>query len=274
MATPSSSKKIQRVQRAGVNRSVGQRRPLGYPALIAGIIVVGCVLVWLARDARIHGDGERPRAGRDTWYQAYGTYECDGYLANLLPPATESDIEAMGNGVIIVGPSSEETAGRNATLGRFFEAQGMEVTDDSVTFADGTELKAGATCGDGDDASTDTVIKLFVWPPQASDRTKPTVVDADFASVRFEQNGAAFALALVDKDTDSIDLPGAVDNLSNPDAGAVPRNQATTTIAPASDGDAEGTVQEGSGDAGADDAETGADEADPGADATTTTAGN
>ena len=41
MGKASSSKKIRRVQQAGVSRAPGQRRNLAYPALIVGIIVVG-----------------------------------------------------------------------------------------------------------------------------------------------------------------------------------------------------------------------------------------
>ena len=85
MATPSTSKKIQRVQQSGVTRRVGQRRPLGFPAAVVAIIVVGLVLVWFARDARINVDGDRPRANQDKWYEAYGLYICDSYQAN--PPA-------------------------------------------------------------------------------------------------------------------------------------------------------------------------------------------
>ena len=47
MGKASSSKKIRRVQQAGVSRAPGQRRNLAYPALIVGIIVVGTLLVFL-----------------------------------------------------------------------------------------------------------------------------------------------------------------------------------------------------------------------------------
>ena len=45
MGKASSSKKIRRVQQAGVSRAPGQRRNLAYPALIVGIIVVGTLRV-------------------------------------------------------------------------------------------------------------------------------------------------------------------------------------------------------------------------------------
>ena len=43
---------------------------------------------------------------------------------------------------------------------------------DSFTVGDKT-YSAGDECGEGDDATTDTVVKLFVWPPQASNDTEP-----------------------------------------------------------------------------------------------------
>ncbi len=48
MGKASSSKKIKRVQAAGATRSPGQRRQLGFPALIIGIIVVGLIGTFFA----------------------------------------------------------------------------------------------------------------------------------------------------------------------------------------------------------------------------------
>lgn len=234
MPTASTTKKIQRVQRSGVSRRAGQRRPVGFPAAVVGVVVVGLILVLLARDARVNAHGDQPRANRDRWYQAYGLYQCDSYLANPPAPEQESDISTLGNGLISIFPLSDETAGDNARMGKFFEALDMEVTDTSVTTADGTELKAGDPCGAGRNKTTDTVIKLFVWPPQASNRTEPEVVTDDFASVRFRQDAGAYALALVPESTDKIDLPGSVANLSDPEGTApapVPSGATTETTA-------------------------------------------
>jgi len=52
MGKASQAKKIKRVQQAGVSRAPGQRRQLAYPALIVGIVIVGLVLVYFARDSR------------------------------------------------------------------------------------------------------------------------------------------------------------------------------------------------------------------------------
>ncbi|MFN8050832.1 MAG: hypothetical protein U0Q22_05325 [Acidimicrobiales bacterium] len=201
---------------------------MGFPAAVAGIIIVGLVLVFLARDARINGDGSKPRANQDKWYEAYGLYDCDEYLANPPAPKNESDIMTQGNGLISVFPLSDKTAGDNATLGKFFDAMDMKVTDTSVKMADGTTYKAGDACGAGKHKTTKTEIKLFIWPPQASNKTKPEVITSDFGSVRIEQDKGAYALALVPASTKTIDLPGSIGNLDDPE-GSVPATTAVPT---------------------------------------------
>lgn len=204
-------------------------------------MVVGLVLVWFARDARINVDGDRPRANQDKWYEAYGLYICDTYEANP-PAATEpNDISTRGNGLIDVFPFSEETAGDNATLGKFFTSIGLEVTDDSVTTADGTVHKAGDECGAGKNKTDKTVIKLFIWPPQASNKTEPEVVTEDFGSVRIEQDRGAYALALVPESTDTIDLPSSVANLADPET-SVPNTAPAPTTTVAGDAPTETTA--------------------------------
>ena len=230
MATSSTNKKIQRVQQSGVTRRTGQRRPMAFGAAVVAIVVVGIVLVLLARDARINVGGDKPRANQDKWYEAYGFYLCDDYQPNPARPAEDTDISTLGNGVISIFPLSAETAGDNATFDKYFDALGMKVTDTSVTLPDGTVHKAGDACGAGDKKTTKTVLKLFVWPPQASDKTKPEVVTGDFSSVRFDQDRGAYALALVPESTDKIDLPPSVTNLTNPEASATPAPGASTTV--------------------------------------------
>jgi len=80
-------------------------------------------------------------------------------------------------------------------------------------------------------------VKLFVWPPQASDKTKPEVITDDFGDVRIDEDKGAYALALVPESTDQIDLPGSVSNLADPEA-SVP----ATTSAPATTVPGETTV--------------------------------
>ena len=82
MGKASSSKKIKRVQAAGATRSPGQRRELGFPAVIIGIIVVGLVLTALAVMQRRDTEEVRPTVD-DNWVAAYGTYICSEFIGNL-----------------------------------------------------------------------------------------------------------------------------------------------------------------------------------------------
>ena len=229
MATSSSQKKIQRVQQSGVSRRVGQRRAMAFPILVGTIIIVGLVLVLLARDARINVNGEVPRANQDAWYQAYGTYVCDQYLDNPSAPKSPSDISTPGNGLISVAPLSDKTAGSNATIDKFFTAVDFKVSDSSFTANDNKAHGAGDKCGDGKSATSKTAVKLFVWPPQASEVTKPKVITKDFGSVHFDQNKSIYALALVPNSVNKIPLPASVSTLDNPKSG-IPVT--TTTPAP------------------------------------------
>ncbi|MEI2653969.1 MAG: sugar phosphate nucleotidyltransferase [Microthrixaceae bacterium] len=91
-------------------------------------------------------------------------------------------------------PFSDATVGDNATLGKFFSSIGLKVTTDGITTADGTKYEAGDECGVGKKKTDKTVVKLFVWPPQASDKTKPEVITDDFGDVRFDEDKGACTL--------------------------------------------------------------------------------
>lgn len=226
MADRSSTKKIQRVQRAGVSRSAGQRRNLAFPVAVAVILIAGSVLVFLARDARINKDGERPVLGKDVWTSAFGTYVCGEY-GDILTDVEGSDAAQLGihshnDGLIAIHPTDESVAGDNARLGAFFDAVGISVTDDSWTQpgAEGADVthSAGDTCGTGDDETDQTVVRLLEWIPQAGDKTDPKVYETDFADVRLAESGQTFLLALVpaDMDLNDVDLPPSSNSIDSP----------------------------------------------------------
>lgn len=234
MGTASTSKKIQRVQKAGVNRRAGQSRPLGFPALVIAILVAGTILVFVARSTRVETTDESPEVG-DHWHEAFGLYVCDQYLPNQLDVKLDATgIHTRGDGLIEVHPFEKKYSGKNAVMAHFLTAIGLELGDGSFTLHDGTTHKAGDSCGSGDSATTDTVVKLFVWPPQASNVTKPEIVTQTIAGTRFEQDKRIYALALVPRDTTTIDLPPATSKLRNPaDADKTPvKNDKTVPTAP------------------------------------------
>ena len=218
MSTASTQKKIERVQRAGVKRSAGQRRPLGFPIAVIGIIVVGTVLILLARDARNAVTLTKPVANEDTWFAPFGIYVCDEYLpSGQLADVTDDHggIRANGDGLIRIQPTSKDTGGENAVIGQFFKAVGIAATNEGWVHApvngEPDAHAKGDSCDvDGEGGKEPTMAtspKLLVFPPQASDKTEPEVLISDFATARFADDGQMFVLALLPDDADPNDVP-------------------------------------------------------------------
>jgi hypothetical protein len=211
MGKASSSKKIRRVQQAGVSRAPGQRRNLMYPALIIAIIVIGTALVVIARDSRQATASEAPTT-RDHWHEAFGINVCGEFLA---PPADDGPdrlgIHTHQDGLIHVHPFGAGGSGENATMEVFLDQIGAEVTDDSMKLLDGTEKKNGQKC-DGKAAE----VALFVWPPQANDKTEPEkLTGSEINDVRFTEDGAIYVLSFNPKDY-TPSLPPSISELANP----------------------------------------------------------
>lgn len=232
MGKASSSKKIRRVQQAGVSRAPGQRRNLAYPALIVAIVVVGVVLVVIARDSRQAAGAEAPTT-RDHWHAAYATNICGVAKGNPTDAGPDRlGIHTHGDGLIHIHPFTASATGANANFSKFAESIGLTVTPDSMKLADGTTKTNGEKC-DGKNAE----VALYVWPPQASDKTEPKRLTGEAINkARFTDDGQAFVLSFNPSDW-KPKLPASMKELANPSdvepgqSGGL--NSATTTIAPA-----------------------------------------
>ncbi len=236
MGKASSAKKIKRVQQAGVSRAPGQRRNLGYPALIIGILIVGSVLVFFARGERSAAADEAPVANQDHWHAAFGLDICGQLQDNPgdAGPDTKG-IHTHQDGLIHIHPFVGAAAGENATFQVFADQTGIEVTDDSLTLPDGTTYTNGDDCEDEDGKKEAGRVALYVWPPQATDATDPEVITSDIATTRFTEDGQTFVLAFVPKGTE-VALPPSVEALANPIDLETPPEEGstefTTTTAP------------------------------------------
>jgi len=234
MGKASSAKKIERVQRAGVARTAGTRRPLGFPLAVVAIIVLGTVGVAFARKSRVDSELLAPTVG-DTWHIAYGTYKCDSYLPD--PQAkNESNllgITTYGDGLITVKPATTASSGKNAVFGKFADQIGMVITENpvKVKMADGTELNTGDKCKDSKGKDVESEVVMFVWPPQSTKSTTPEIIRTGLAGVRFAEDQQIMAVALVPKGTKTIDLPSTT-ALKNPRT-STPSTTAPGTTAPA-----------------------------------------
>ncbi len=211
MGKASSSKKIRRVQQAGVTRAPGQRRNLAYPALIVAIIVVGTVLVVLARDSRQATASEAPTT-RDHWHEAFAVNVCGEFLD---PPADDGPdrlgIHTHNDGLIHVHPFGAGGTGDNATMGVFLDQIGVEVADGTMTLKDGTTKSNGDKC-DGKEAE----LALFAWPPQATEKTEPEkLTGAAITEERFTEDGGEYVLSFNPEDF-TPPLPPSRSELANP----------------------------------------------------------
>jgi hypothetical protein len=232
MGKASSAKKIKRVQQAGVNRTPGQRRNLAFPALIVGIVVLGLVFVYFARDARRATASVAPTTS-DTWLDPFGVDVC-GQVQDRLSNVAGSDpgFQILENGLIQINPKSDAEAGENATFGRFANSVGVTLGADSFTLPNGTTYTTGAPCPAQDGQPTKNGrVALFVWPPQANKNTEPRVVTAGISEVRFTDDNQIMVLGFT-PEGETPQLPPTVAALDDPSQGGTPATTAPTTAPP------------------------------------------
>jgi hypothetical protein len=257
MGKASSAKKVARAARAGGSRRPGQRRQLGFPGLIAIIVVVGVSLVLFARTNREANAEPRSQANEnaDHWHAALGIYQCDRFILDGTPEGgafltdllqDPQGIHTHGDGVIHIHPFLDSAGGRNARMQIFFDDVGMEVTDSTVTFPDGTVWDEDeTTCGDDAEAGQIVLARWNSAEAAANGERPSELITDNFGDVRFRNDREYFTLAFLPPDrfdeipvrpdiieslnslTDVID-PTASTSTSEPATGST-----TSTTAPA-----------------------------------------
>ncbi len=144
----------------------------------------------------------------DHWHSAYGVYVCDGFLAPFENPNDPEGIHSHADGIIHIHPFSDRATGANATVGLFFDALGIELTDDAIT-----AVAADARIEEGDDCDgSPTVLQLARWPIDSLDG-EPELFTEGLADVVFEQDLDSYTLAFV-PDGAEIPLPPTIPSLT------------------------------------------------------------
>lgn len=195
MGKASSAKKVARAARAGGSRRPGQRRALGFPAVVLVVCVVGVLLVLYARNER--QATAAPRAGEDHWHAAYTVADCGEFRPSLAGTVQDRlGIHTHEDGLIHIEPLVDGAAGTNAKLRLFLDYVGVTLTDDAATFPDGTTWdEATAECDGG---PAQIVAARWIDGQDAADGEKPNeVFTEDFDSIRFRNDREAYTLALV-----------------------------------------------------------------------------
>ena len=123
------------------------RRPrLGFPAIIAVIIVLGVALVAFAANNR--ETSARPRQNEDHWHSPYAVWDCvNGGVADdpVFEPVFESTRDEEGihshqDGVIHIHPFFDRTSGDNAQVRAFMREMGGAITEEAIEMPDGRIL--------------------------------------------------------------------------------------------------------------------------------------
>lgn len=252
MGKASSAKKVARAARAGGSRRPGQRRELGFPLVIAVVVLLGVALVVYARSTREALAEPRSQATDepDHWHAAYGIAKCGDFVFDTEATyLTDAGPDALGihthaDGVIHVHPFTDSAAGRNARMRLFFDQVGIDVSDSKVTFPDGTTWdESKDTCTvDGEEVRAQIVLAKWNDVQDAVDGEKPNDIRTeDLGDVRFTADGEYYTLALVPEgQLEDIPVrPGILDAL---------RNLTDVIEAPETPGSTTTTAGEGEGD--------------------------
>lgn len=224
MGKASSAKKLARAARAGKVGKTRERRDLGFPLVIALVILLGSSLVLYARSDR--AEAVAPRINLDHWHSAIGFYNCAStnpgkWEDHITRPEGWPDptgIHTHNDGMIHIHPFSSSATGSRAKLKVFFETMDVKFSDDEVELTSGVKMTSGTEC-DGQPA------KLKVARFQADNLDQaPQIIESDLANIRFLADREAFTIALVPDGAEIPPPPTAtrIDELAGADGGAQP----------------------------------------------------
>ena len=168
---------------------------MGFPVMVALVVVLGALLVFWARTDREATSA--PRVG-DHWHSAYDVYVCDTFRSKIVLETDPNGIHSHGDGLIHIHPFNKLASGRAAVLGEFFAAFGGFIDDQSFMLDTGETVVEGFDCG-GEPA----VLKVARFDADDLSR-EPEILTEDLANLRLLKNREAFTIAMV---PESVDPP-------------------------------------------------------------------
>lgn len=238
MASSSSAKKVARVAaKSGGGSSANKQANWLFPVAIVAIVALGVGVVFYARSENGGGsdNSTSPRARLsedepfDHWHASFAVNIC----GKEQPPPNDAEADILGihthgDGLIHIHPFATRAAGENATLGRFFDQVGLNVTDEGFETAAGKTYKEGETeCG-GEPG--ELVLAHWEDATTASTEEPDKIFRNDFSDVRLSEDLGAYTLAFEEKGTKEIPAPSAsaqIEQLGAADGGTTPGNAPT-----------------------------------------------
>ena len=220
-----ASRAVRRAARTAEQSGAAKRfrRPsLGFPAIIAIIVVLGVALVAFAANNR--ETAARPRQNEDHWHSPYAVWDCvNGGTADdpIFEPVFDSSRDEEGihshqDGVIHIHPFFDRTAGRNAQVKAFFREMGAEISEEAIVMPGGIELgiEEERTIVDDEgnpildeDGNVQTeiapvecdgdpvIIQVARWRRSSQLERDPVIYTEDLEDVRFLADQEAFVFA-------------------------------------------------------------------------------
>jgi hypothetical protein len=222
MASSDSTRKVARVaSRSGNATGAKQGNNWLFPVAIVAIIAIGASIVFIARGRNegYSGNSTAPRAqlspdstSYDHWHAAFAVNVC----GEEVPPLADAIADELGihthqDGLVHIHPFSVQAAGKRATMQRFFNQVGIEISGDKVTlpveFKGNRTLESGVTTCGGEPA--EWVLAHWDTANAAVNGAPDKITRSDFGSVRFSEDLGAFTLAFVPVGSEDIAGPSA-----------------------------------------------------------------
>jgi len=128
----------------------------GVTIVLLILVAVGALLLVRGGGGGGSSSGGSPEVN-DHIHVAYGINVCGAFLPDPPEFVTEAGdpenyagLHTHADGLIHIEPTDPSDAGENATLGRYFQYGGGEISEDSITMFDGTTFNAGESCVPGE----------------------------------------------------------------------------------------------------------------------------
>jgi len=188
--------------RASVAAARRSRGSLGWYAAASAIVVLGVVLVAMSSSS----SEDTPPVVGDHWHAAIGVNVCGTWQPDApefherTGTVLQAGIHSHGDGLIHLHPYSSDEAGTRATLGRFFEFGGWDLSTSSISLWTGQRYDDGFLCDDEPTA--------LRWSVNGEERT------GDPSGYRPEQ-GDVIAIAIL-PEGDEIGEPPSAARLASP----------------------------------------------------------
>lgn len=163
---------------------------MGFPLTVGLVMLLGVVLVGLARQSR--EPPAAPRVGEDHWHSAYGVYDCNRFLDPFTSQYDPHGIHSHQDGVIHIHPFNSSAAGVKARLGVFLESMGANVDSDEISGPGIGVLEAGSDCN-----GEPTVIRVARFDVADVAAGPVEEYTGDFDDIVLLSDGEAFTIARV-----------------------------------------------------------------------------